>query len=283
MINFRFFFASLISHLPNFPLKMRLIRIIYNPDKIFSRQYKQENKIIKINEAKFLCNSSSYIDWGIIFFKGHENGLLKFFKNLIKSNKFNLFIDIGANIGYFSIPISYYVNTLSFEPLTYNFNKLKKNSSYNTGKIKLFNFGLSNKVSISKIFFSSDSPNFGNVSLYPDKYNNLNKYSKINLKVFDNSFDYSNQNLLIKIDVEGHELNVLRGLKKTLIQNHCFIYIECISEDVIKFLEKINYNYFYIKDNLLSKISKSDNFEGHIIAYNYKFYNSLTNFAGEPK
>ena len=78
MINFRFFFASLISHLPNFPFKMRLIRIIYNPDKIFSRQYKQENKIIKINEAKFLCNTSSYIDWGIIFFKGHENGLLKF-------------------------------------------------------------------------------------------------------------------------------------------------------------------------------------------------------------
>lgn len=282
-MNFRFFFASFISHLPYLPFKMRLIRIIYNPDKIFSGLHKQEKKIIKIYEAKFLCNTSSYIDWGIIFFKGHENGLLRFFKNLIKSNKFNLFIDIGANIGYFSIPISYYVNTLSFEPLTYNFEKLKKNSSYNTGKIKLFNFGLSDKVSTSKIYFSSDSPNFGNVSLYPDKYKNLNKYEKIDLKVFDNSFDYSNQNLLIKIDVEGHELNLLRGLKKTLIKNNCFIYIECISEDIINFLKNINYNYFYIKDNLLSKISKSRNFEGHIIAYNYIFYNSLTNFAGEPK
>ena len=32
----------------------------------------------------------------------------------------------------------------------------------------------------------------------------------------------------MKIDVEGHELKVLTGLRKTLIQNKCFIQIEML-------------------------------------------------------
>ncbi|AFS49656.1 methyltransferase, FkbM family [alpha proteobacterium HIMB59] len=282
-MNFRFFFSKIISLIPFFPFKISIIRRIYNPDKIFHGKYKNVEKIIKINQAKFLCNTSSYIEWGMIFFKGHEIALLRFFQNLIKSNNFNLFLDIGANIGYFSLPISYKIETLSFEPFPNNFEKLNINCSINNSNIKTYNFGLSNKNKREKIFFSNNSPNLGNISLSPDKYFNLDKFKIINLKIFDDYFDYFGQNILIKIDTEGHELNVLKGMKKILKNNNCFIYIECISEETVTFFKKINYNYFFIKDDLYNVITLSDNFNGHVIASNYSFHNSLMNFAGTPK
>ena len=282
-MSFRYFISKIISLIPFFPFKLSLVRQIYNPDKVFNGQYKNVKKIIKINKAKFFCETSSHIEWGIIFFNGHEIALLRFFQNLIELNKLDLFLDIGANIGYFSLPISYQINTLSFEPFPSNFEKLNKNRSFNVGNIKIFNYGLSDMNAEEKIFFSANSSNFGNISLNKENFYEMDKYKIVNLKIFDDYFNYFDQNILIKIDVEGHELKVLKGMKKNLINNNCFIYIECISDEIITFLKEIDYNYYFIKDNLFDSITLSKNFDKHIIASNYNYHNSLINFAGDPK
>ena len=74
------------------------------------------------------------------------------------------------------------------------------------------------------------------------------KASKIfetNLKVGDELLNYKNEKLCIKIDVEGHELSVLKGLAKNLKENKCMILVE--SGDV-KF---VDVNDFLIKMHLI--------------------------------
>ena len=46
------------------------------------------------------------------------------------------------------------------------------------------------------------------------------------LKVGDDQIQFKNKNLFIKIDVESHEIFVLKGLIKNLNKNKCLILIE---------------------------------------------------------
>ena len=63
------------------------------------------------------------------------------------------------------------------------------------------------------------------------------------LKLGDNQFNFYEKKLLIKIDVEGHEIHTLKGLIKNLLKNKCLILIEISNE---KFSEV---NEFLIKNN----------------------------------
>jgi len=55
------------------------------------------------------------------------------------------------------------------------------------------------------------------------------------LKVGDEMINYQNEKICIKIDVEGHEISVLKGLINNLSQNKCLILIE-IADDKFKFV-----------------------------------------------
>ena len=79
-----------------------------------------------------------------------------------------------------------------------------------------------------------------------------------NFKIGDEEIKSTNERIAMKIDVEGHELKVLKGLKKTLIQNKCFVQIEIFEKNFIMvnsylnslgyklvYKFKINSNFFY--------------------------------------
>ena len=63
------------------------------------------------------------------------------------------------------------------------------------------------------------------------------------LKVGDEMINYQNEKICIKIDVEGHEISVLKGLINNLSQNKCLILIE-IGDDKFKFV-----NDFLVRNN----------------------------------
>ena len=59
---------------------------------------------------------------------------------------------------------------------------------------------------------------------------------------------FKNKKLCIKIDVEGHEYNVIQGLEKILKENYTFIQIEIVKQNYEKtnnFLNNIGYKSFY--------------------------------------
>ncbi len=133
----------------------------------------------------------------------------------------DIFIDVGANLGVYSIRANQkkYRHIYSFEPNPPIYNLLIKNIALNRIKnVKLINKGLSDRKKI--INFHSDKITFGQSKVLSN--NELGKYKKENIiKVPVEQLDQYTTNLkrrcfFIKIDVEGHELEVLQGMKDTM-------------------------------------------------------------------
>jgi len=60
----------------------------------------------------------------------------------------------------------------------------------------------------------------------------------------DNLLSLKKNTLVIKIDVEGFEIEVLKGAKQLLLNNDCFLQIETFGDnknEVFNFLNKLNY------------------------------------------
>ena len=78
-------------------------------------------------------------------------------------------------------------------------------------------------------------------------------------KSADKIFKYKNRSLCFKIDVEGHELFALEGLKKNFLNNKIFLQIEIFKKNYknvskvlrilgLKQINKIKDDYYFIKN-----------------------------------
>ncbi len=130
-------------------------------------------------------------------------------KNLYKDQ---VFLDIGAHVGYFSI-LAYQLgaNVISFEPCIKNNIILQRNVRENDcSGILIFNTALSNSDG-DRILFHGKTP--GENSL-EDNYHRGEGSEIVKTARYD-SLHFSHPDM-IKIDVEGHERQVLEGMPSVL-------------------------------------------------------------------
>lgn len=133
-------------------------------------------------------------------------------------------LDIGANIGQFIVAVkSFYPEAViySCEPDEDVFKILKKNA-LNYKNVKVYNYGLSNKSGQSVFYKSEEFSEWSGL-----KPLDGHKYSKtqIDLRQGDQLFKSIKLIDLIKIDVEGAELEVLKGMKN-IISRSKYILLE---------------------------------------------------------
>ena len=157
----------------------------------------------------------------------YENNLLEYLENFIKqkipNSKDLCVLDIGANIGNHSIFFSeLFERVYSFEPNPLTFEILNINSRYACKRknIQTFKIGISNKN--EKVYFRNNLINSGNSSIISEEEYNQNKDNsfKIDVVTLDKIDFLGGRNIgLIKIDIEGHELNALKGAEN-LIRQH---------------------------------------------------------------
>ena len=134
-----------------------------------------------------------------------QNKCLKEFLNWrqLRNKKFNTVLDIGAWCGTWSAELAPYCKKIyAIEPYKIHFECLTKNlSSFNN--IELLDYA----VGDTEINVSMTDDNF-------TQARRIDSIGDIPVKTVD-SFHFGNVDL-IKIDVEGFEMNVLRGAKNTL-------------------------------------------------------------------
>ena len=231
--------------------------------------YKNDNFIIKyllryfirknnFNKAKdkmpnFAILNNDYVSMDILIDGYYELKELKVLFGWLKNKiKFNNVVDVGAYLGNHSVYFSnYFKGVVSFEPNPYSYDLLKINTKQKKN-IKIYNFGLSNKNS-TEDFYNYEF-NHGGSSVIKSK---KTPYTKHRAKFY--SFDKLNLKKkidLIKIDVEGNELNVLKGMKGTIQKSSPIILFETQKKEifngtsaVINYLKSIEYNKFYSIEN----------------------------------
>lgn len=200
-------------------------------------------------------------DWAPIFV------LEKFLK------KGDTFIDVGANQGEYSLWAARKVGNrgkvVAFEPMPQLYDQLIENIRLNTEFHKTISpvkLGLSDKKG-EVILYASEDSNEGTNTIY-----NTDKFSieigQIQLDTLDAQLKELNVNEVnfLKIDVEGAELQVLKGALTTLEKHRPILLLEinkdaCIAggyqpEDILELLKPFNYS--FSKIGLRGSLSKVD-------------------------
>lgn len=254
---------------------------------------------IDLGEGKrinLLVNPTSFLG-RLLFWKGVKGFEYKSVRVFIElAKKSEVFFDIGANIGYYSLVAAAFNNKLKiigFEPSPSAFKFFKKNIENNKFKnIKLETTALSDSVG-KTTFFAVKSKKFLDI---PDHLNgdgtiNLENVGSSLIEKFDvktNTLDnYIRQNNiskidLIKIDTEASEHLVFSAGHKVLKEYKPIVLCEVIPNKIEKELNEIfkDHRYLFYKaypnglkkmDNLFHKDASIDYFmvpesKGHLIS-----------------
>lgn len=132
-------------------------------------------------------------------------------------NQVETVINVGSNIGYYvCIAAAQKKHVLAFEPFSQNLKYLYRNISANNWKenIEIFPIAISDEVGLVNIFGSGTGASLiEGWSGISSAYKSLVPTSTLN-NVIGNR--YSNERLLIIIDIEGSELKALNGASNLL-------------------------------------------------------------------
>ena len=196
----------------------------------------------------------------------YEKYTLKTWSELAKK-KNGFALDIGAHTGCYSLAAlasNKNLNILSFEPHYINFARLILNfnaNKFNTNNIFMSCVGDENKFipfsTHPRVGYLTTGGSVGHRSGYT-----VNSIPQVTLDSFLSDEVIKNINL-IKIDVEGYEANVLKGMKKILGFKPT-IFFECTEKSSAKLSQEIlsTYGYIFFEiDDLTGKITKVKNLE----------------------
>ncbi len=168
-------------------------------------------------------------------------------------------VDVGANIGALSIPMSKAVGwrgrVYAYEAQRHVFYGLCANILLNDSThILARNLLIGSESRIVGIPFfsdrsSSERTNIGAQSFLPFIYNELKDSDSVQMTTLDEQLGAESRCDLIKIDVEGAENIVLLGATKVLEKFRPVIYLECGSKALYEclrpLLKELGYNIFW--------------------------------------
>lgn len=154
----------------------------------------------------------------------YRNGVFeKSITNFVKSNVLagQRVIDIGANIGYYTLLFSSLVGNsgtvFSFEPAPDNYKLLQQNITANKIKnTKSRNVAISDFNGKTKLYLSASNSGCHKITFMPNS-------KSVDIDVITLNYDDIS---LIKIDVEGAELDVLHGIESIINKCHPILIME---------------------------------------------------------
>ena len=222
----------------------------------------------------------------------NKKKILNFFKSKLKDENLKI-IDIGAHKGE---TISFFLNNFrvgeiyAFEPNFDLYEKLRKINKFKKKFIRIFNFGIGYRDQIKTLNIMTDSSSstinsldedteyFKKkkkiLSLFSSNKNFLKKRQEIKITSLSQIILNNNINRIdvLKIDTEGYEYNVLKGIKNEDFKKIKFIYFEHHYDLMINKEYKYSDIHFFLKNkNFLLKHKLKMNFRK---SFEYIYENS---------
>jgi FkbM family methyltransferase len=195
----------------------------------------------------------AFIKLYFMYKRNIESDNLDFLKSYIKKNI--TVIDVGANIGYFTIEISKYLDSssrvIAIEPSPTNFSRMQKvvKEKKLAPRISLVLAGLSEASGWGSLEIDPSNPANHKIS------EEQNAAKSVELQTLDGITENLHNVALVKIDVQGYELTVLKGGKRLLREQSPALLIEIdnrtntnLAEKIWDYLEANNYRMFRTND-----------------------------------
>ena len=183
---------------------------------------------------KYKGNLNNNIDANVFFYGAFEKPLLFFLRDtlnaLITESPKAIFMDIGANVGHHSIFLSKFASqVLAFEPYPKVNMQFKQQIAHNNiSNIQIFETGLSDRRETLN-YYAPTGNNEGIGSFDESSIGKGNtSYGKLELQEGDQVIESDSWKdiKLIKIDVEGFEKKVIKGLSRTIEEERPVIVCE---------------------------------------------------------
>jgi FkbM family methyltransferase len=220
---------------------------IANPYIFFAREL-----LLKTNDGLFYCRKKT-ADYRMIRPR-YEQPLRKYF-----DIDEGIFVDIGANIGRYSIMIARRLKNrgrvIAIEPEPGNFrmllNNIKVNRLSNVIPLNVACNSNNGKVKLNMVLYNQGK--IGSPSIMPD-LETVNRDTHIEISVVARTLDSILQELsieevkLVKIDVEGAEMKVLRGAIQTIEKSkNLRIILEDRNRQTVNFLTEQGFKVNFLK------------------------------------
>lgn len=223
-------------------------------------------KTLELNSgsSKIICRLRDWIPWNIYIYGSYivEESYEKFMMSYC--DQCETIFDVGANIGYYTLQFAQRTDgkVYAFEPMNYLYKTLLKNIELNElNNVYPEKKIVSDQVGKQRIYFSGmDNTAASSVVNQTEIYEDV---SSINLDQFCKEKNVESIDL-IKIDVEGFELKVLKGLTEMLKSHKVrHLFIEIVerhleragnsSEELIHFMNQFSYKGYSIKSVSIEK------------------------------
>ena len=201
--------------------------------------------------------------WGGID-RGSEKTALRMWCELV--GKASVIFDVGANTGIYSLAakaLSPNAKLIAIEPVHRVFEKLVVNCWLNNFDISCIEAALSDEDGEATLFDFPGEHSYSS-TFHKEIFGELDlvetQVKVVRLDTLVNEYQIDKIDLM-KIDVEGHEADVLRGFGDCLERFKPTILIEVLSDEVGASIDKIlseyNYTYYYV-DETRSEVIKVD-------------------------
>ena len=211
------FFRSL----PFFKGKNFISRIFLAPF-VKGKGYEVTVKLLNEGNIRLLCNIDDWIPWNVYIHGRYqiEKRYESFMLGAARGS--SVIFDVGANIGYYTTQFSRLLGdngaVYAFEPCNYQHDILSQNLLLNDLRNVTVTKAIVSDVqgSPKKVFFSGIS-NTGSSSVEIES-DHFEVVETVTVDDFCHNKEIDAIDLM-KIDVEGHELSVLKGMKRILAES----------------------------------------------------------------
>lgn len=189
---------------PDHPLKRRLHAEIV-------RRIKRNKVLVSTIFGLYHVDQRDFIGSQLINGGVYEPETLGLCRRLLKDG--GVFFDVGANLGLYSVAVSMSkdVKVFSFEPDAKNFILLQRNLALNNRtQVRAFNCAVSNQQGLLSIHVQAEN-NRGTIRVSKSIENND---TIVAVTTLDAAIEYVGVTGIdvMKIDIEGHEIDAMRGL-----------------------------------------------------------------------
>lgn len=257
---------------PAYALARRVVKRVQASVKVNGGQVSYDGVTLNFPENVGVGFSSS-IRWKGL--EGFEPHTWRVIRNLGQSSE--VFVDIGSNFGFYSVLLGKLnpgMQRYCFEPVPEIFKTNQQFHQANqSSQVEILNMAVSDKEGNDVLYLPAGQPvaEIRSGSLNKDFFYNQ-QFSQVEIPIVkvtldswvrSRALDWKGKRVLMKVDVEGHELQALRGAESVIRACRPFVVceIELVKENVEevgKLLTKWEYSCFAVSTVGLVRVTEAD-------------------------